>query len=195
MEILYRILSREPFRTWRQDPNRNMRLSKVTRLFESYHSIRYDTLRADPQGVDVDQRFRDQFYNIFVSYLIETGIDDDEDEEVIVPRGYLPVMTIHQSKGLEFPIVFVAQVGERGWAGTAQILERDLAPFRNDLYRRTTRSADLLALEDDIRLLYVAYSRAQYALIIVATQQQIQNHVAVPGRDALEFRRNTPVIP
>ncbi|OLD63968.1 MAG: hypothetical protein AUF65_00745, partial [Chloroflexi bacterium 13_1_20CM_50_12] len=39
LEIMYRILSREPFRSWRQDPLRNQRLAKVTRLFESYHSF------------------------------------------------------------------------------------------------------------------------------------------------------------
>ena len=194
LEIMYRILSREPFRSWRRDPLRNQRLAKVTRLFESYHSFNLDALRADSIGSDIDPRFLNQFYNMFVSYLIEAGISDEEDEEVIVPPGYLPIMTIHQAKGLEFPFVIVGQLGNKGSVGTAQILEQQLAPFRQDLYLRTTRSADLLALEDDIRLLYVAYSRAQYALILVGTVNQIRNHVAAPGRDFVEFRRSTPII-
>jgi DNA helicase-2/ATP-dependent DNA helicase PcrA len=194
LEILYRILAQEPFRTWQQDPVRNLRLSKVTRLFDGYHSFKLDGLRSNASGTDLDPNFLRQFYWMFISYLIEAGIDDDEDEEVIVPQGYLPIMTIHQAKGLEFPFVFVAQLGLNKGVGSAQILERDLAPFRQELYTRTTRPPKELAVEDDIRLLYVAYSRAQYGLILVGTQDHIKKHVAAPGRDFVEFKINTKVI-
>lgn len=194
LEILYRILALEPFQTWQKDPIINLRLSKVTRLLEGYHSFKLDGLRSNPSGTDLDQSFLDQFYWMFISYIIEAGIDDDEDEEDIVPPGYLPIMTIHQAKGLEFPFVFVAQLGQNKGVGSAQILEQDLAPFRQKLYPRTTRKPEELAVEDDIRLLYVAYSRAQYGLILVGTPNQIKNHVAAPGRDYGKFRRNTIVI-
>jgi DNA helicase-2/ATP-dependent DNA helicase PcrA len=194
LDILYRILSLEPFRTWKSDPSRNMRLSKVTRLFESYSSFNLGVLRADQARGRLDAAFLGRFYHMFLGYLIEAGIDDDEDEDAIVPRGYLPIMTIHQSKGLEFPFVIVAQVGNKGSVGAGQVLEGALTPFRQDFYPRGGRSADLLVLEDDVRLLYVAYSRAQYGLILVGTPTQIKNHVAVPGRDFTEFRRSIPVI-
>ena len=131
---------------------------------------------------------------MFISYIIDAGIDDDEDEEVIVPQGYLPVMTIHQAKGLEFPFVLVGQLGKKGEVGAAQFLEQDLEPFRQDIYPRSTRTPELLAVEDDIRLLYVAYSRAQYGLILVGTKEHIQNHVAAPGRNYTNFRQNTLAI-
>jgi DNA helicase II / ATP-dependent DNA helicase PcrA len=194
LEIIYRILALEPFRTWQQDPIMNLRLSKVSRLFDGYHSFKLDGLRSNSNGTDLDPTFLNRFYTMFVSYLIEAGIDDDEDEEVIAPQGFLPVMTIHQAKGLEFPFVFVAQLGQKGQVGAAQILEQDLAPFRQDIYSRNTRSPELLAVEDDIRLLYVAYSRAKHGLILVGTQDHIKNNVAAPGRKQVEFRRNTLVI-
>lgn len=194
LEIIYRILALEPFRTWQQDPVRNLRLSKVSRLFDGYHSFKLDGLRSNSTGTDLDPNFLNRFYTMFVSYLIEAGIDDDEDVDAIVPQGYLPIMTIHQAKGLEFPFVFVAQLGQGGFAGAAEILEQDLAPFRQDLYSRSTRNPGLLAIEDDIRLLYVAYSRAQYGLILVGTQDHIKKHVAAPGRNHIEFCKKIPVI-
>lgn len=195
LEIIYRILSREPFQTWKQDPVINLRLSKLTRLFEGYNSFKLDALRANATGTDLDDNFLNRFYNMFASYLIEAGIDDDEDEEVIVPQGSLPIMTIHQSKGLEFPFVFlVTRLGQEGRVGAAQMLEQTLDPFRQTLYPTTARQPTELAVEDDIRLLYVAYSRAQYGLILVGTRQQIENHVAVPGRDAETFRRHTVAL-
>ena len=193
-EIIFRILSLEPFRTWRQDPNRNARISKVTRLFESYRSFNLDTLRSDAAGTGLDPIFLNRLYWMFFGYLIVTGVDDDEDDEVIVPSGYLPVMTIHQSKGLEFPFVIVDQLGQSWGAGAAQILEGELAPFRQDLYSRGGRDPDLLSLEDDIRLMYVAYSRAEYGLILAGTQAHVKRHVAAPGRDFTAFRRRLPAI-
>lgn len=189
VEILHRILSLNIFQTWRQDPVRNLRLAKVTRLFESYQSFNLGMLRSSASGRSIDSSFLNRFYFMFISYLIEAGINDDEDDEVIVPSGYLPIMTIHQSKGLEFPFVIVSQLGQKSDVGSAQILERDLTPFRQDLYPRTTRTPELLAIEDDIRSLYVAYSRAEYALILAGTIPHIKNHVAAPNRDAIAFRR------
>ncbi len=194
LELLYHILALEPFKTWQRDPVKNLRLSKVTRLFDGYHSFKLDGLRSDESGLDIDPSFLNRFYTMFISYLIEAGIDDDEDDEVIVPQGCLPIMTIHQAKGLEFPFVFVAQLGDKGRIGAAQILEHDLAPFRHDIYARNTRSPENLVVEDDIRLLYVAYSRAQYGLILVGTQEHIKKHVAAPAGDAVEFRRKIQVI-
>jgi DNA helicase-2/ATP-dependent DNA helicase PcrA len=193
-EILFRILALEPFRTWRTDPTRNVRLGKVTRLFDSYHSFNLDSLRSDSVGSSIDFAFLGRFFQTFISYLVDAGIDDDEDEDVVVPLGYLPLMTIHQSKGLEFPFVIVAQLGDKGQVGAAQRLEHELAPFRNDLYPRNAQPPADLAVEDDIRLLYVAYSRAEYALVLAATPSHLKNNVAVPARDFTAFRRTTPII-
>ncbi|MEH1934451.1 MAG: 3'-5' exonuclease [Nostoc sp.] len=190
--MIYRILSLEPFRTWKQDPIKNLRLAKVTRLFEGYNSFNLDVLQSNINGNYTDDSFLNRLYNMLIGYLIETGIDDDEDDEIIVPPGYLPIMTIHQSKGLEFPFVFVVmKLGREGKVGAAQMLEQTLAPFRQVLYPRDTINPEDLAIEDDIRLLYVAYSRAQNGLILIGTSDQIKKHIYVPNRNNQEFKRNT----
>jgi DNA helicase-2/ATP-dependent DNA helicase PcrA len=189
LEIAYRVLSLEPFRQWRNDPTRNFRLSKVTRLLEAYHANRQDMLRSSATTSLLDPLFVQGFYFSFVGYLVATGIDEDEDEEVIVPHGYLPLMTIHQSKGLEFPVVIVTQLGASSDVSAAQQLEILLEPHRKRLYSRALRTPQQLAVEDDVRLLYVAYSRAQHGLVLAGTPTQFQKHVAVPGRDWDAFRR------
>ena len=194
LEIAYRILALEPFRTWRADPSRNFRLSKLTRLLEAYHSNRQDLLRSSASGAGLDAGFVQSFYYAFVGYLTSTGIDEDEDDEVIVPRGYLPIMTIHQSKGLEFPVVIVGQLGGASSPGAAQELEVRLEPYRRRLYPRALRSPQQLAVEDDIRLLYVAYSRAQVGLVLAGTVDHFRSHVAAPGRDWESFRRQYTMV-
>ena len=51
-----------------------------------------------------------------------------------------------------------------------------------------------LAIEDDIRLWYAAYSRAEYALVLVAAPAQVKGKVSVPGRDHIAFRRKIPIV-
>jgi DNA helicase-2/ATP-dependent DNA helicase PcrA len=195
LEIAYRILSREPFPSWRQDPVRNMRLAKVTRLLESYHSIGWDQLRSDSSGTGLAAWFTNRFYNEFIAYLLSSGVSDEEDDEEIVPLGSLPLMTIHQAKGLEFPVVIVVPTGASGGVGASQILEHELAPYRHDLYTRVSAAAADLAEQDDVRLLYVAYSRAQWALAIAGTRGQVASGTVLPGGDFTTFRRNYVVYP
>jgi len=194
-EVVYRILALEPFLTWRTDTVRGMRLSKMTRLFESAASMGLDTLRAHASGNGLDDGFRRTFINTFLGYLKLGKINDDEDDDVVVPQGYLPIMTIHQSKGLEFPFVFVTQIGKSALGTSSQELELAFAPMRRVPRPRAAMTPDELAEQDDIRLFFVAYSRAEYGLILMATTTQIGNAVGIPARDHLAFRRNTRIIP
>ena len=162
---------------------------------DAHHATGRIVALADQRGVELADSFWARFLYMFLGYLVQTGLDDDEDEDVIVPPGSVPIMTIHQSKGLEFPFVFVGHLGTAGHAGAAQHLEHELQPFRRQLYPRNASTPAELSLQDDIRLLYVAYSRAEYGLVLMGTQQQMRKHVAVPNRDFVGFRRSTLVVP
>lgn len=102
------------------------------------------------------------------------------DEGNDIPGGTVSLMTIHNSKGLEFPVCFIARCG-----GTFTSDNDDLC-FNKDtgiamkLYRRTERgridtalrAATQLAIhrsgrEEEMRVLYVAMTRARERLIMV----------------------------
>ena len=89
------------------------------------------------------------------------------------PTGFFPIMTVHQAKGLEFDFVFVGNLGTSVSANGSHRLEQDL---RN--YRQTPPSIvhpiSAAQWHDDIRQHFVAYSRAKYALILIATDNQLQ---------------------
>ena len=57
----------------------------------------------------------DRFYRDFVAVFDAGGFNEIEDGLTGLPVDMTPALTIHQSKGLEFPIVFIcAQRGFRG---------------------------------------------------------------------------------
>lgn len=93
------------------------------------------------------------------------------------------IMTIHKSKGLEFPAVFVCGLGAgkpRGRRGGLAYLDREMGlalPYVNaeKRYRMDTLLAQIMKdkaeaqeREEDIRVLYVALTRARDRLYLVA---------------------------
>ena len=51
------------------------------------------------------------FFNSYLRFLYDGGISEYEDDAEYAPSGCVSFLTIHQSKGMEFPIVFVDSLG------------------------------------------------------------------------------------
>lgn len=94
---------------------------------------------------------------------------------MICPPGRFPIMTVHQAKGLEFPFVFVAKIGvQEAPVGAEHQLEDAFQPFRTNPLP-VVFTANQRAEQDYIRLFYVAYSRAKYALILLTTSDELRD--------------------
>ena len=113
-------------------------------------------------------------------YEVDYGEADTLDENADVVR----IMSIHKSKGLEFPVTFVAGLSKRfnmQDVNQALILDMDLGlatdfvdverRIRNKTLRRTVLSRKMRedSLAEELRVLYVALTRAREKLIMTAT--------------------------
>jgi hypothetical protein len=54
-----------------------------------------------------------KFFNDYLPYLKDGGIDEYEDDEEYAPSGCVSFLTIHQSKGLEDPVVIVGSLWDK----------------------------------------------------------------------------------
>ncbi len=106
------------------------------------------------------------------------------------------IMTIHKSKGLEFPVVFVSSLGKRFNTGDLKdklILHQDLGfgPVYVDLQDRVisntlprialSKAVKLEALSEEMRVLYVAMTRAKEKLILTGTVPEFGKGVSQLG--------------
>jgi DNA helicase-2/ATP-dependent DNA helicase PcrA len=118
--------------------------------------------------------------------IAEGLVDVDEELITAVPRDRLSIMTIHQAKGLEFPLVIVdissaflrnhpknAAFRYPSKLSNVSCLEDDLAAFTAVGPARIARAALDRTFDDLIRLYYVAYSRPQTALLLVGSEKTI----------------------
>lgn len=178
-EITLKVLQKKDYHLYVQSlPNGGLRINKL------YAFI--DSVKDKPYGQSVDK---------FLSFVDES--ENTRAEEGLSNANTVRLMTMHASKGLEFPVVIVAGLETK---------------FRLDHYTVETnadmglavryynfdsmRVADTLGAtacgmfnttkqrEEEMRLLYVAMTRAKYVLNLVgtATQEQLTELPKLPTR-------------
>jgi len=107
-----------------------------------------------------DGSFVRLFFGSYLYALYRRGESEYEDADDPFPKGRIPFLTIHQSKGLEFPVVVLGNLrkDDKG----AQQVEKMVRP----LLTRQGEPLDRLAEFDIMRMFYVAISRAKNLLIL-----------------------------
>ena len=152
-----------------------------TGFFNDYHStISFRTPKQERESV------LEAIWNIFIP-LSTGGVGIDESLLETLPDDRINVLSIHQSKGLEFPLVIV-DVGSR--FKTNDIRTQRLR-FPKSLKDETTiediirqhsilgeseRSEKDRSFDDLTRLYFVAFSRAESVLLLVGLNSAIEGY-------------------
>ena len=169
LDLFYQLISFEPFNGYLQaNLNDNViksraarNLSEISRILAKYsflhgmHSVSAENKLAMPE----------EFFNIYLKYLFEDGIGEYEDESEYAPSGCVSFMTIHQSKGLEFPVVVVGSLGNIPKRNSDPLLYSAESRF---FHRKPFEPMADIKYFDFWRLYYTAFSRAQNLLVMAS---------------------------
>ncbi|MBL8614837.1 MAG: ATP-dependent helicase [Deltaproteobacteria bacterium] len=152
-------------------PARNLAiLSQLLTRFEHLHGI--DVLKPDYLELNLKHLLCN-----YLRFLFDGGIEEFEDEAEIAPSGCVSFFTIHQSKGLEFPVVVVGSLYASP-RSTSDPLGEHLAEVH--FSKPPYEPIDAIANFDFWRLYYVAFSRAQNLLLL--TDPARSGHGANPSK-------------
>lgn len=164
-DYFYQFLANDPFATFVKNENRARNLaifSQLLNIFQTYYHYTVITARNR-------EPLRFHFFHSFLRLLYEGGINEYEDPDKPMPKGYVQVMTIHQAKGLEFPVVVVGSLAVR--LSSPKDVDRVLGPF---YHRSPFEPANRVTGFDRMRLHYVAFSRAEKVLVLTTRDQPKQ---------------------
>jgi DNA helicase-2/ATP-dependent DNA helicase PcrA len=161
-DYLYRLLAFEPFVTFVKNENRAHNLAILSQLlntFQNYYHYNVVTHRNR-------EHLRRHLFNSFLRLLHDGGINEYEDPFQPLPKGHVQVMTIHQAKGLEFPVVVVGSLDKQ--LSTNKQVDRHLQPYyHRPIFEPESRITNF----DRMRLHYVAFSRAEKILVLTCGGQ------------------------
>jgi len=108
-----------------------------------------------------DEVFNHCFFSSFTYALYRRGESEYEDSDVPFPKGRISCLTIHQSKGLEFPVVVLGSCDRREReADIKEVIVRGIKDTREG------EPLDRISRFDNMRMFYVALSRAKNILIM-----------------------------
>ncbi len=109
----------------------------------------------------------------YVDYLEKIRLLDESEETIEMENAnVVKLMTVHGSKGLEFPVVFLPELSKRGGGGSpifiydkedGLAINNGIVSGKYDRLRAKLRQEDQ---EEDKRVLYVAMTRAEKLLVL-----------------------------
>lgn len=139
-------------------------IAQLTKLFFKFEYI-YNISVLVPKYLKKNLQ---DLFNTYLRYIIDGGIEEYEDFDEYAPSGCVSFMTIHQSKGLEFPIVFV---GSLNLNPTKQHDEIDEILQNNYFLKPPFEPIEKVKYFDFWRLFYTAFSRPQNLLVLTTHER------------------------
>lgn len=161
-------------------------LAKFSNLITKFEYLHNITI-LNPDYLERDLR---RLFNNFFRFLKEGGVGEYEDEVEYAPKGYVSFMTIHQSKGLEFPVVVcdsLEAVPRKQYKDLDEILENG-----GYLSKPGFEPLNRLKYFDFWRLYYTAFSRAKNLLILAAQERAGKGMARSPSKYFVDVLRPLP---
>ena len=158
-DYFYRLLALEPFRTAVKNENAARNLATFSQLINVFQAYYHYTVVTHGNR----EFLRFHFFNSFLRLLHDGGINEYEDPDQPFPKGHVHIMTIHQAKGLEFPVVVVGSLSQQ--LASPKQIDRNLGPL---YHRPPFEPENRITNFDRMRLHYVAFSRSQKVLVLTA---------------------------
>ncbi len=166
-DLFYQMLCFEPFRGWldktdssdmldsAQARNLSLVVSICSRFEVGENFVQFTGRSVKTMPL--------RFFKRYLPGIIDSGVEEYEDEREYAPSGKVSFMTVHQAKGMEFPVVVVCSLEDEPWGDNEPLVDaiRSLNRKRDELERPEDR-----ANFDFWRKYYTAFSRAQDLLVL-----------------------------
>ena len=162
-DYVFKLISCPPFTSMMQNQNQARNIATLTQLFSVFQQF-YGFSVITSKNLNA---LRLSLFSSFLRLLIDGGINEYEDTDQPFPRGHVQIMTIHQSKGLEFPVVIVGSLATT--QGTGKEHDKKLgAHYARQVFEPESRITGF----DRMRRHYVAFSRAEKVLVLTAEESK-----------------------
>lgn len=182
-DYYYRLLPVEPFVSFlnREEQRSNLVVfSRLLRAFQrQYH---YDKITAENL-----RRLQKDFFSKFLHFLrMEEAYLDEYRENEPLPKGRVPILTIHAAKGLEFPVVVVSCPD-----APPSHSREDEYGLRTFFHHTSCEPQECISEIDRRRLYYVALSRAQH-MLVCSTSKKVDHDFDFVGKYAAAWPFENP---
>jgi DNA helicase-2/ATP-dependent DNA helicase PcrA len=192
LELLFTVITWFPL--FQRSPEGQIYLETIARTIQEASQVSsYRSMIKNEGTVHDDNSVKNAIREVFEP-IAEGDVEVDEEIMPYVPKSVFPIMTIHQAKGLEFPLVIVdvgsdfrtnhhTQKPSRypNAGADVHLTEDEIANFSPVGQARQQRTSVDRAFDDITRLFFVAKSRPQCVLLLVGLTSQLRQSSPIPS--------------
>ena len=174
-DIIYRLFAYEPFYSYFEDTENNRKSKNLSKLIDVISSFTYVNKIKALTSANAET-FIKSFFSDFIDFIKEMRIREFEVESEDCADDEVNFMTIHSSKGMEFPVVVMASLWD--WISTSRVFPLDMDLERLMVAQGIVK-AEPKAYENSLdffRKYYTGFSRAK-DLLILAPAQNVSNNI------------------
>ncbi|MFM1536515.1 PD-(D/E)XK nuclease family protein, partial [Helcococcus ovis] len=123
------------------------------------------------------EKFVNVFFYEFIKFIKDEKISDFEEETKIPDKNSVSALTIHASKGMEYPVVIMASMWDKVFNSYKNKLDDDLNKI-SFMYEKDTsfEPSEMINLLDFYRKNYTGFSRAKDLLVLAGLET---NYISV----------------
>lgn len=184
-EMLYEMVSFKPFNEILDiDLDSGISEQRPLRNVARFVNLIAQFDRLNALSVLTPKNLQNEVWSLFCDYLprlFNEGLFEYEDEEEYLPSGSVAFLTVHQAKGMEFPVVIVGGLDRDGWHLNKKNYkknyeenyeERREAIREKYAHRKSYEPDDAIPYFDFWRKYYTAFTRAQDILVLSSLESK-----------------------
>lgn len=176
-DIYYRLFAYEPFYKYMKNEEKAKGLSRYLELLDTFSLIN----QIYYVGKDNLDKFISTFFFNFISFINDRRSIAEFDEETKIPdENSISALTIHASKGMEYPVVFMGSLWDKPFA--SRKYKSNIERIVDILKEEYTQMNDFEPIEimenlDFHRKYYTGFSRAKDLLVLSGFGSSISSYL------------------
>ncbi len=169
LDIMYRFFRYEPFKSIFQDDRMEKSQKNISRMLELIDNFcKFEGLYYLTEA-NIDW-FTRLFFDGFIGFIKNENVSEFEEDTIIPDKNQLSLLTIHASKGMEYPVVIMASLWDKPFKTYIRPFDKKINDFLASYGREDFEPYDYIEIFDFYRKYYTGFSRAQSLLVLAGIE-------------------------
>lgn len=162
-DIYYRLFAYDPFYAYMLEEDKAKNISRYLELVKKYQ-ISNQVYVIDKSNIE---RFVGTFFYDFIDFIRNQRISEFEEDTKIPDVNSISMLTIHSSKGMEYPVVIMGSMTDAPFNHYISPLDNLLNKLSKDFgVNSDYEPVELINILDFYRKYYTGFSRAKDLLVL-----------------------------
>lgn len=169
LDLAYRLFRYDPFKSYLDDMENEREKKNLSRFLELLKTFSY--LEGIHYIFDGNkERFIHRFFGSFLDFIKDEKYSEFEEDTKIPDKNQISLLTIHASKGMEYPVVIMASLWDREFKNYSNLFLELLDEFSKTMGKENFEPSAYIEKIDFYKKYFTGFSRAEDCLILAGVQ-------------------------